>query len=97
MRLLTIVGTAAMLWIGGSIVIHSLKELGFCGLGHVIHNWADAAAHAVPEAYSGFVEWTATATLDGIFGLALGFLLIPVAARVVAPIWGKLFGTRETH
>lgn len=97
MRLLTIVGTAAMLWVGGSIVIHSLKELGFGGLGHVIHDWAYAAAHAVPDAYAGFVEWTATATLDGIFGLALGFLLIPVAARVVAPIWGKLFGTRETH
>ncbi|MGB3688242.1 MAG: DUF808 domain-containing protein, partial [Jannaschia helgolandensis] len=37
------------------------------------------AAQAVPAA-AGFVEWTVTAVLDGIVGLALGLLLMPVVA-----------------
>ena len=40
MKILTIVGTAAMLWVGGSIIIHGLEELGFGWLGHHIHDWA---------------------------------------------------------
>ena len=92
MRLLTIVGTAAMLWVGGSIIVHALKEMGFGGLGYLIHGWAHAVAVMVPEAWQGFSEWFATATLDGILGLALGFILIPVGTRFVTPIWKAATG-----
>lgn len=90
MTLLTIVGTAAMLWVGGSIIVHGLEELGFSGLGHLIHDWAYAAGHAVPQAWKGFVEWLSKATMDGLFGLALGVLLIPVAQKVIVPVWTAL-------
>jgi hypothetical protein len=30
-----------------------------------------------------------------VFGLVLGLALIPVGTRVVAPLWGQLFGA--TH
>ncbi|MBO9396866.1 MULTISPECIES: DUF808 domain-containing protein [unclassified Shimia] len=95
MKLLTLVGTAAMLWVGGSIVIHGLEELGFGWLGHHIHDWAYAAGHAVPAAYEGFVEWTSKAAMDGVFGLVLGAALIPVATKVIGPIWGAIFGKGE--
>ena len=85
MKLLTIVGTAAMLWVGGAIIVHGLEELGFAGLGHLIHDWAYALAHMVPAAWEGFVEWSAKAAMDGVFGLVLGFALIPVATKVIAP------------
>ena len=49
MSFLSTVGTAAMLWVGGSIVIHGLEENGFGWLGHHIHDWAAVAAHAVPQ------------------------------------------------
>ncbi|UZD92349.1 DUF808 domain-containing protein [Cognatishimia activa] len=91
MTLLTIVGTAAMLWVGGSIIVHGLEELGFSWLGHHIHDWAYAAGHSVPEAWEGFVEWLSKATMDGVFGLALGFLLIPLASKVIAPVWKALW------
>jgi len=91
MTLLTIVGTAAMLWVGGSIIVHGLEELGFGWLGHHIHDWAYAAAHAVPETWEGFVEWLSKAAMDGVFGLALGFVLIPVASKVIAPVWKVLW------
>ena len=91
MKLLTIVGTAAMLWVGGSIVIHGLEGLGFGWLGHYIHDWAHAVALSVPAAWQGFVEWFAKATMDGILGLALGFVLIPVATKVLVPVWTALW------
>ncbi|SHG38152.1 DUF808 domain-containing protein [Cognatishimia maritima] len=90
MKLLTIVGTAAMLWVGGSIIVHGLEEMGFSWLGHHIHDWAYAVAHTVPAAWEGFVEWTAKAAMDGVLGLALGFVLIPVATKILVPAWNAV-------
>lgn len=83
---LTTVGTAAMLWVGGSIVVHGLESLGFEWLGHHIHDLAVAAGNAVPQA-QGAVEWTAKAAMDGVFGLALGLALIPFAKTIFTPLW----------
>ncbi len=94
LKALTTVGTAAMLWVGGSILVHGLKELGFGSLEHVIHNWAVAAGHAIPQA-TATVEWITKAAMDGVFGLAVGLLLIPVATGIIAPFWGRLFGKTE--
>lgn len=87
MRLLTIVGTAAMLWVGGAIVVHGLEEMGFGWLGHVIHDVAYAVGHSFPEGAHAIAEWFAKATLDGLFGLALGAILIPFGENIVTPIW----------
>ncbi|OWU74703.1 DUF808 domain-containing protein [Marinibacterium profundimaris] len=95
MKVLTIVGTAAMLWVGGSIIIHGLEELGYGALGHWIHDVAVAVGHAVPENITPAVEWSVTALFDGIFGVLLGALLIPVAEYVVQPVIG-LFGGAES-
>lgn len=92
MRLLTTVGTAAMLWVGGSIVVHGLEVLGVSWPGHQIHDWAEALAHMVPEGLTGATKWTAKAAMDGVFGLALGFVLIPLVTRVIAPLWAALSG-----
>jgi len=92
MKVLMTVGTAAMLWVGGSIVIHGLKELGLGGLYDTIHAIAHGAAHAI-QAAEGFVTWFVTAALDGVFGLALGLLLIPIVGKVIAPAWQAVRGT----
>ena len=97
MKLLTIIGTAAMLWVGGSIVIHGMEELGVGWLGHHIHDIAHWAGLAVPAAYEGFVAWTTKAALDGVFGVALGLVLIPVATKMIAPIWGAVSGKKAAH
>lgn len=92
MKMLTIVGTAAMLWVGGSIIIHGMEVLGFGWLGHHIHDWAAAVGHTVPENLRGITEWTAKAAMDGVFGVALGMLLIPLATGIIAPIWQRITG-----
>ena len=76
---LTVVGTAAMIWVGGNIVVHAIREIVWYLPYETIKGIAGAAAQAVPAA-AGFVEWTVTAVLDGIVGLALGLLLMPVVA-----------------
>lgn len=76
MALLSVVGTAAMLWVGGSIMVHGLEEMGWHWPGHPIAEIAAAAAAAAPVA-QGLTEWLVTAALDGVLGLALGMALIP--------------------
>ncbi|WP_136645461.1 DUF808 domain-containing protein [Tabrizicola sp. YIM 78059] len=90
MALLSAVGTAAMLWVGGNIVIHGLEVTHFWPWPYqTIHHIAEVAAHAVPAA-PGVVGWLTTAALDGVFGLVLGVQLIPVATRVIGPIWATI-------
>jgi uncharacterized protein len=91
MTLLSTIGTAAMLWVGGSIVIHGMENFDLHWPGAPIHDLAAAAAQALPQAEA-FVEWSVKAALDGVFGLALGLLLIPVATRLIAPLWQRLTG-----
>ena len=89
MTLLVVVGTAAMIWVGGSIIVHGLHELGVHAPYDIIHDIAVAAAAGAGGA-AGFVEWLVTASLDGVLGLALGAVLIPVVQNVIAPVTQRL-------
>ncbi|MEM6594294.1 MAG: DUF808 domain-containing protein [Pseudomonadota bacterium] len=93
LKLLMIVGTAAMLWVGGSIVLHGAEVMGAPFLYDLIHDIAEAAAYSVNTA-TGFVKWFVTAALDGVFGLALGLALIPVVTKVLMPAWGMITGSK---
>ena len=77
MRLLMIVGTAAMLWVGGSIIVHSLAQMGYAGLEHAIDGIAESVAHNF-VAIEGFAKWFVKAAIDGVLGLVLGLVLLPV-------------------
>jgi uncharacterized protein len=94
MSVLSTLGTAAMLWVGGSIIIHGMEELGLPWLGHHIHDIAAIAGHAVPAA-TAFVEWLVKAAIDGVLGLGLGIALIPLATRVVGPLWARITGSKK--
>jgi predicted DNA repair protein MutK len=91
MQVLSIIGTAAMTWVGGSIIVHGLYEFGFAGPEHIVEGAAHWAEHALP-AIAGFAAWFATAFVDFFFGLALGALMIPVAGFVIAPAWKAVKG-----
>jgi predicted DNA repair protein MutK len=92
--LLSIVGTAAMIWVGGGIIIHGLEGYGLAGLAHIIHDTAAAAGHAVP-ALAGTVEWLVSAAAAGLFGLLLGGLLIPLVHYVAVPLVKVVRGGRK--
>ncbi|WP_116132593.1 DUF808 domain-containing protein [Tropicimonas sp. IMCC34043] len=96
MRLLMLVGTAAMLWVGGSIVIHGAEGLGFAAPAHWIHETAQTAAKAVPPELAGAVAWSVSAFASGVFGIVLGAVLVPVATYVLVPFAG-LFRPATRH
>lgn len=96
---LSVVGTAAMLWVGGQIVLHGLETFHLAAPAHLAHEGATAAGALVPAPARGSVEWLAGAALSGVFGLALGAALIPVASYVLSPLLRatkKLLGYRAT-
>lgn len=92
MRVLTIVGTAAMIWVGGNIVIHGLHQLGLEQPYGWISQTALAASAAVAPMVAGAVKWAVTAGLDGVFGLILGLALLPVVTRVINPVIARFRG-----
>lgn len=71
---LAFIGTAAMLWVGGQIVLHGLDEYHIGGLGHGLHDLAHAVAGELPGA--GVWEWLINAGGAGLFGLLLGGLIV---------------------
>ncbi len=91
MALIATVGTAAMLWVGGSILVHGVEQLGWERPYETIR--ALAAAAAAGAGGGGAVEWAATAALDGAIGLLLGLALIPLAGAALAPLLA-LLGTK---
>ena len=82
--LLGTVGTAAMIWVGGGIVLHGMEEYGLTTLPHAVHHAAETAAHAVPAA-QGFVEWAVGALGSGLFGLVLGGAIVAVLHLIPKP------------
>lgn len=80
MTAISTIGTAAMLWVGGSIVIHGVEDLGWSAPAHIIKD----VAYSVSDGGSnGFLNWLTTATLDGVAGLLLGLALLPVVSAAM--------------
>ncbi|RXZ63909.1 DUF808 domain-containing protein [Pelagerythrobacter rhizovicinus] len=82
LTLLSIVGTVAMLWVGGGIVLHGLAELGLGTIEHL----AEGVRHAVEAAtgvLGGVFGWITYAALSALFGMALGAVIAFVLHKVL--------------
>jgi uncharacterized protein len=74
---LTVIGTAAMLWVGGHILLVGMHELGFDLLYDPVHALEDAAKEAA-GALGGVVKWLVDTLASALLGLAVGALLVVV-------------------
>ena len=72
-----VVGTVAMLWVGGHLVIENLAEVGV----PVFHHILEVAEHAVSGA-GGFATWLVETLLSGIFGVILGAVIAWIVVGV---------------
>ena len=75
MSALSVIGTAAMLWVGGHIVLVGLEEFGLGAPNHFLHDLAVGAAKAVPS-LSALLQWLVETLGSGLIGLALGLLIV---------------------
>ncbi|MES2444278.1 MAG: DUF808 domain-containing protein [Pseudomonadota bacterium] len=78
MQALSIIGTAAMIWVGGGILIHGLEVLGLAAPAHLLHDAAEAVGHAA----GGIAAWLVTALGSGLFGFVLGGAIALVLHKV---------------
>ena len=89
MEVLSSVGTAAMLWVGGSILTHGAEGLGWAAPAHLIGDWSQSIALLLPPLAT-VLHWLTGAALNGILGIAIGVVLIPLATRIIAPLWTRM-------
>jgi predicted DNA repair protein MutK len=76
-RVISIVGTVAMLWVGGHLVIANLAETFWKGPYDVV----GVVTHAV-EAAGPVVVWIADTAMSAVFGLVLGMLIVLVITGI---------------
>ncbi len=82
---LSVIGTAAMLWVGGGILVHGTHSLGL----HWPAEPLEQVAHGVGHVFgplSGLVSWLTTAVGSAIIGLIVGaavVLLVHQVARLL--------------
>ncbi|MET0336505.1 MAG: DUF808 domain-containing protein [Caulobacter sp.] len=73
MKALTYVGTVAMLWVGGGIVVHGLDHFGLSAVEHAVEVVSHAAA-TVPG-IGAATGWAAMAAAYAVFGLVVGAII----------------------
>jgi len=74
------IGTAAMLWVGGGILLHGMEELGAPQIPHFVHD----IAHAVGEATGAIgpvLEWLTNAIGASIAGAIIGWVIAMIVRR----------------
>ena len=76
---LSTIGTAAMLWVGGGILLHGLEVLHILEtVPHALHSWSAAIGHSAGS-LGPTVEWLVYALGSAVAGLVIG---APIAAIV---------------
>ncbi len=81
LKMLSVVGTVAMLWVGGGIIIHGLHTYGIDWPQQAIHAANNAVRTTIPS-IGGLLTWLTGAITSAAFGLVLG----AVAALTLRPI-----------
>lgn len=73
---LGVIGMAAMLWVGGGIVLHGLEEFGLGVPSHALHDFAVAATRTGGDVLGPILGWLAGAAGAGLFGVILGGIIV---------------------
>ena len=76
------IGTAAMLWVGGGIIVHGLEEMRIAEvIPHTLHDWAVAVGERA-GALVPLVEWLVTALGGAVAGLVVGGIIVVIVRRL---------------
>ncbi len=81
LTVLSVVGTVAMLWVGGGILIHALHELGL----HNLSDFSHGLQHGVEEltgGMGGILGWLTYAGISALVGLIVGAVLVFILHKV---------------
>ncbi|MGB3473080.1 MAG: DUF808 domain-containing protein [Erythrobacter sp.] len=82
LTLLSVVGTVAMLWVGGGIIVHGTHELGWDGIYAIAHG-AEYAVKGATGALGGVLGWVKYAAISAVIGLILGAVIAFLLHKVL--------------
>jgi predicted DNA repair protein MutK len=71
---LSVLGTLAMLWVGGGIILHGLAQYGLAAPEHAIEVLSHTIRMAIPYV-GGILGWLASAACAGALGLVVGWVV----------------------
>ncbi|MFM7065191.1 MAG: DUF808 family protein, partial [Actinomycetes bacterium] len=77
---LSVVGTAAMLWVGGHILLVGADELGWTTPYHLVHE-LEKVVHDVPGV-GGVLSWLVNTAASALVGLVVGSIIVAVVAAL---------------
>jgi hypothetical protein len=80
LAVLAVVGTAAMLWVGGHILLVGAHELGWHTPYDALHRLDERVAE-VPGV-GGVLAWLVDTSVSAVVGLAVGWVILLVVARI---------------
>lgn len=83
-RVISVIGTVAMLWVGGHLVLQNLAETLWAGPYDVVH----VVTHAI-EAAGPVVVWIVETAMSAVFGLILGLIIVAVITGIRRVLPGK--------
>ncbi len=75
LAVLSTVGIAAMLWVGGHILLVGTHDLGWDPLYDWVHHLEEDVHHAV-EGLGGVLAWLTNTAISAVIGLVVGFLVV---------------------
>jgi predicted DNA repair protein MutK len=84
LKLLSIIGMLAMLWVGGGIILHGLAEMGWKAPEYGLLAFAGRVGETVGFA-SGFIAWLIHASGGAITGVVLGWL-VAAGLKLTSPL-----------
>ena len=77
LRFLSVVGIAAMLWVGGHILLVGLDDLGWHPPYELVHH-AEEAVHEATGALGGLLGWSVNTLASAVVGLLVGAVVVAV-------------------
>ena len=86
---ISVIGTLAMAWVGGGLLVHNIAAVGWHGPEHLIDIISHPIVGFLPESWGYFGEGILFAILSGLLGVAIG--------AVIAPLVHKIFPHGEKH
>ena len=85
-RVISVIGTVAMLWVGGHLVLANLDEVGVHVVGDLVHS----VEHLL-EPLGPVIVWIGDTIVSAIAGLTLGLVIVGIVLGI-----GKILGRRPS-
>jgi predicted DNA repair protein MutK len=88
---LSLIGTVAMLWVGGHILLVGTDELGWHAPYSVVHHAEEAVGHI--GGVGGVLAWLVNTAASAVIGLVVGAVVVGIVL-LVQRVKG---GSRQAH